>query len=142
MKCDILCCGFYHEIPRRGIVRIRTSNLAFRATDLLEEPPELETRPGIYSALEGFECDDSIIDSVIQDFARIRAIFGKWRADFDNGEVDESTHPLYADPLYQELYSRLDEFFSRLNNPVIVVNGLMSIQSGKWVFEIVDDRVE
>jgi hypothetical protein len=131
MVFDVLFYDEYYDIPLRGLLQTDSSTMAFDACILDDEPAEIADRRGVYSRIRAFACDDALI----QLFQESDAIFRKWRAAFDNGDVDTSTHPLYVDARFQELSIRKDEFFSRLGPPIIEANGLMRVESGRFVFE-------
>jgi hypothetical protein len=131
MEFRIVLYDNYFNIPLRGLMETNLDQYAFQAEVLADEPSDLAERPGVYSRIRGFKCDDVLK----QVFAEKDAIFQKWRRRFDRGEVDTSTHPSYSDAKYQELMSSADEMFRRLDAPVIDAIGLMRVESGTFVFE-------
>jgi hypothetical protein len=96
----------------RGLARGMSTLYAFRASIIDEEPKEIIGLRGIYSRFWAFECDSALI-ALLQ---KKDAIFRTWRAEFDKGHVDTSTHPLYVDSIYQNLYKSTTDSFSQLGN--------------------------
>jgi hypothetical protein len=137
MVFDVILYDKYFNIPLRGLLQTSSSALAFDASILDDEPAEIADRLGIYSRLRGFECDDAL-KLILEEKD---SIFCEWRATFNQGGVDKSTHPLYVDARYQQLSVRADELFDRLSTPIIEARGLMRIVSGKFVFECLDVTV-
>lgn len=133
MVWEVILYDEYSDIPLRGIIRTDSSILAFDACVLADEPAEIAGRPGVYSKVRGFQCDEALRLLMEEK----DSVFRKWRAAFDNGLVDESTHPLCTDPRYQHLSRSVGAEFSRLSDPVLEATGLMRVFSGKFEFECV-----
>ena len=135
MVLDVVLYDKYFNIPLRGLVRTSSSTLAFDASILDDEPAEIAGRRGVYSRLRGFECSDAL-RLILEEKD---AIFRQWRAGFDKGGVEKSSHPLCTDPRYQQLSIQTNELFGRLGAPIIEARGLMRIESGRFVFECLDE---
>lgn len=134
MVFDIILYDKYFNIPLRGLMCSGSSTLAFDASMLDEEPPEIAGRRGIYLQLRGFVCGDALRLTLEEK----DAIFREWRAVFDKGGADTSSHPLYVDQRYQYLSAHTDELFAQLEAPVVETTGLMRVESGKFVFECLE----
>ena len=102
--------------------------MAFDASILDDEPAEIVGRRGVYSRLRGFECSEAL-RLILEEKD---TIFRHWRAAFDKGDVDKSSHPLYVDPRYQQLSIQTNELFGRMSEPIIEARGLMraGVESG------------
>jgi len=131
---DIILYDKYFNIPLRGLIRTSSSTLTFDASTLDGERPEIAGRQGIYSQLRGFECGDALRLTLEEK----DAIFRVWRAAFDKGSVDKSSHPLYVDKRYQYLSVRTDELFGQLGAPIVEATGLMLVESRNFVFECLE----
>jgi len=135
MPFEVVLYDRYSDVPLRGLLRSGPSILAFDACALDDEPSEIGDHPGIYSRVRGFECDDTLRLVLEQK----DAVFREWRAAFDQGTADASTHPLYVNPRYQQLCRRADELFSGLGVPILEATGAMRVVSGSFVFECLDE---
>ncbi len=121
----------YFDIPLRGIVQTASGLRAFTAREIEEEPAEIEGRPGIYSRMRLFPCDDTLRAQMEEK----GALFAKWRARFDQGLEKTESHPLVVDRRYKALSKRIGEAFNRLGRPLRELNGLMHVVAGEWTFE-------
>jgi hypothetical protein len=123
----------FFNIPRRGVLKLDTTTLAFLAEDVdyTDEPEDIANRPGVYTRVRAFEHDPTLLPLLSEQ----HAIFWRWRAQFDAGLVESPTHPLYVDERYQLLSAQIDEHFGRLGKQVLDTTGLMVAVSGQFVFE-------
>ena len=126
MQMKIVLYDDYYDIPLRGVVQTPSGKLAFVAS--LEE--DLADR--LCTKMTTFECDETLISL----FREQNDMFLAWRAKFDQGVAEKSTHPLLVDERYQQLCRRIDEAFARLSSPVSETTGTIDLISGKWVFEL------
>jgi hypothetical protein len=101
-RVEVVVFDQYFDIPLRGLLKGGSSILAFSACVLDEEPPDLEHRKGLYCRLTVFPCDDVLKRIMLENDATFKA----WRAAYDAGSADESTHRV---PLTATSRSSLDE---------------------------------